>query len=294
MVDVREAHAALVAGLHRLRNDDGGWPYYAGRTSRLEPTCWALLGTGGLPESTPLGGWARTDGLLVEPSVGQINHAFNALAGLTFSARRSNCAPATAHIIRALCAAFGEVIPQSEIIRQDGSLRGWGWTPGTFSWVEPTSWCILLLKQWPETSDAAPSRIVEAERVMRDRACDTGGWNFGNGEVYGRGLPAHAPPTALGVLALQDRLSDRLVGDAVAWLEQAARHEGSTTALALAALALMTVGRPVTGLIDALAARHEQTLAFGNVAAIGMAACALDAALQNRPARAFLVPGGRA
>ena len=33
---------ALLSG----RNQDGGWPYYAGKTSRLEPTCAAFLALG--------------------------------------------------------------------------------------------------------------------------------------------------------------------------------------------------------------------------------------------------------
>ena len=33
-------------------------------------------------------------------------------------------------------------------MRQDGSLQAWSWVDGTFSWVEPTAWCLLLLKKW--------------------------------------------------------------------------------------------------------------------------------------------------
>ena len=73
---------------------------------------------------------------------------------------------------------------------------------------------------------------------MRDRACQGGGWNFGNGEVYGQGLPAHVPPTAIGVLAMQDRPTTSLVVDAVQFLEEHAQKEGSTTALALSTLGL--------------------------------------------------------
>ena len=34
----------------------------------------------------------------------------------------------------------------------------------------------------------------------------------GNPEVYGKALPGHVPPTAIGVMALQDRVSEPLVG----------------------------------------------------------------------------------
>jgi hypothetical protein len=292
-VDLREAHAALVAALHRLRNPDGGWPYYAGRASRLESTCWAALATNVHPDSTPVLKWTQPGGLLVEPATGQVNYAFNGLAGLTLSAHQTHSAPATAGIAGALCGVFGEALENTEAFRQDATLRGWSWTPGTFSWVEPTAWCMLLLKKWPAAADVAQARVAEAERVLRDRACADGGWNFGNGEVYGKGLPAHVPPTALGVLALQDKRAERLVVDAAAWLEREAPMEGSTTALALSAIALRTVGQTTTGLADALATHHDQTLAFGNIAAIGMAACALDAAIQDRPLAAFVLAGAR-
>ena len=36
------------------RNADGGWGYYRGRVSRLEPTCWALLALG-VDEAPPSG-----------------------------------------------------------------------------------------------------------------------------------------------------------------------------------------------------------------------------------------------
>jgi hypothetical protein len=291
-VDVGEAHAALVAGLNRLRNTDGGWPYYAGRTSRLEPTCWALLGTATAPDSTPLASWTQAGGLLVEPATGQVNYTFNALAGLTFSAAAATATPVTAGIVDAIAAATPVVTPPAPAIRQDTSLHGWSWTPGTVSWIEPTAWCLLLVKKWPHSA-AASARIDEAERVLRDRACAGGGWNFGNGEVYGQGLPAHAPPTAAGLLAMQDHRADRLVSDATGWLEREAPREGSTTALALAAIALMILGRPVHGLIEALAARLPETLAFGNLAAMGMAACALDAAMHDRPAPAFVLSEAR-
>jgi hypothetical protein len=125
---------------------------------------------------------------------------------------------------------------------------------------------------------------------MHDRVCAGGGWNFGNGEVYGKALPAHVPPTAVGVMALQDRAADPIVTSAVAFLERHALLEGSTTALALSALALSAIGRPSAAIVAALAAHAEAAQAFGNVAAIGMAAYALEcAALEVRPG-AFSLP----
>jgi hypothetical protein len=86
-VDLNAARAQLVVSLHQHRNADGGWPYYAGRKSRLEPTSWALLATGAAVTSTPLGTWQHAGGFLVEPSTGEVNIAFNALQ----AARHRRC-----------------------------------------------------------------------------------------------------------------------------------------------------------------------------------------------------------
>jgi hypothetical protein len=63
----------------RLRvNQDGGWGYYEGHASRLEPTCWALLGlhaasaidASAVSASAELfRRWQREDGLLLEPEL---------------------------------------------------------------------------------------------------------------------------------------------------------------------------------------------------------------------------------
>ena len=85
-MDLPAAHASLVAALYRLRNADGGWPYYAGRKSRLEPTCWAMLATGVAVETTPLSQVGATRrGCWSEPATGQANYAFNGLAALALS-----------------------------------------------------------------------------------------------------------------------------------------------------------------------------------------------------------------
>jgi hypothetical protein len=284
-MELREAHAALVAELWRLRNPDGGWPYYRGRKSRLEPTCWATLGSGVSVDTTPMSRWMSPLGLLVEPATGQVNYAFNGLAALVGS---ETFGETTLRIATALTGAFGTVIPPSPLIRQDTSLRGWGWTPDTFTWIEPTAWCLLLLKRLPN-APTRQARVAEAEAVLRDRACPGGGWNFGNGEVYGQALPAHVPTTALGVMALQDRRAEPPLTAAVKFLERQAPVEGSTTALALSSLALSVAGRGAPALDESLAARLHSTVTFGNAAVIGMAAHALDCAIKQVPSPVFSV-----
>ena len=121
--------------------------------------------------------------------------------------------------------------PQHPAIRQNPNLQGWSWTDGTFSWVEPTAWCMLAVKKLARSTPEAGARVAEAEKVLEDRACSGGGWNYGNPEVYGKSLLAHVPPTAAGVLALQNRRerTDRAAGR-LAFSSARAAREGSTTA----------------------------------------------------------------
>ena len=274
------ARGQLTAALGALRNADGGWPYYRGRRSRLEPTSWAMLATGTPFDTTPLGSWIGADGLLVEPATPHANFAFNGLAALAVA---SSAAPARvlAGVLRGLVAARGESAPANPAARMDSSLQGWSWMAGTFSWVEPTAWCTLALKR-RGNGTASAERIAVGERVLRDRVCADGGWNYGNSEVFGQALPAHVPPTAGAVLALQDLPNDALLTRAASFLEVHALQEGSTTSLALSALALRMLNRDVSAITGRLAAHVPSAIAFGNAAALAMAACALgESALQD-------------
>lgn len=288
----QDAYAAVTAALEAARNTDGGWPYYRGKQSRLEPTAWALLGRMRSADETPLAAWAGPDGLLVEPSTRQVNYTFNALAALAASADRESPHNLTRRIAGGLVEARGVVIQSTPVIQQDTTLQGWSWTAGTFTWVEPTAWCMLALKRWPADAAATRSRLEVGERVLRDRACTGGGWNFGNGIVFGQALPAHVPPTAAGVLALQDRSSDPLVVAALAHLETHASREGSTMALALSILALLAVGGPADALVPALVDHCAGPRLTSNVAVLGMAACALDAVARGTRPRGLSLAAG--
>src|SRR5258706_177994 len=79
-----------------------------------------------------------------------------------------------------------------------------------FSWVEPTAYALIALKKLrPVQGDGRSDRsIAEAERMLYDRACAEGGWNYGNSTAYGVELPPYLETTALALLALQDRRDD--------------------------------------------------------------------------------------
>src|SRR5262245_20486520 len=67
-------------------NADGGWAYYAGKSSRLEPTCWAVLALADSAASRANAFVAKcqqTTGWLVEDPHWPVNIGFNGLAAFT-------------------------------------------------------------------------------------------------------------------------------------------------------------------------------------------------------------------
>ena len=220
--DERAASDRLRQSLESGRNADGGWGYYAGKASRLEPTCWALLALGahtGFKTADAgarwLAGCQHQSGWLIERPDLPVNIAFNALAVFTlFHHRELASDDVRQRVLAALLSSKGIAAPASETMRQDNSLQGWSWTDATFSWVEPTCWGILALKKALRSGvseTAAPARIAEAEKLLIDRRCQPGGWNFGNASVMGQDLRPYVPTTALGLLAMQDRRQEDVV-----------------------------------------------------------------------------------
>jgi hypothetical protein len=131
--------------------------------------------------------------------------------------------------------------------RQDNSLQGWAWLDATFSWVEPTAWGTLALQKGLRAGlvQEAPARarIEEAERLLIDRCCRDGGWNFGNANVMGQDLFPHMPTTAIALLALQGRRDDPVVARSLSYLESHWSDEPSPLALGLSLICLRTYGR---------------------------------------------------
>jgi hypothetical protein len=267
-----------------LRNPDGGWGYYPGKASRLEPTCWALLAlarhSGTAVDVAPLQKWPRQDAWFVDAKGAPINYAFNALAALTLLENpeaTSLSSAVAAQVVR----VRGVRLEQAEMLRQDNSLQAWSWIDQTFSWVEPTAWCLLLLKKLRQGQRAAlppeaADRIRIGEQMLLDRACKTGGWNYGGSNVYGQELWAYVPTTALGLLAMQDRRDDPIVKTSLAFLQKDAGTERSAPALALALVCLRVFGVDVSRFEPDLVSRLELSQAMGSTIALASSLYALS------------------
>jgi hypothetical protein len=274
-IDHSRFRSDLRSALLAARNPDGGWGYAPGRRSRLEPTCWAALAlghsVGRAPDVDPLRAWKRQDEWLVDAPGTPPNHAFNALAALTLL-QAPSAASLAQPIVARLLRAKGQRYPQHEALRQDNSIQAWSWIDGTASWVEPTAWCLLLLKKVRSQSPGGEvaARIRDGEQLLFDRVCRDGGWNYGNSEVYGQALWPYVPTTAVALLALRDRRHEPVVTRSLAQLQKDVANERSIVAVTLTiiclrryaiatdaleriAIALWTSSRPEDLLLTALA-----------------------------------------
>lgn len=252
--------------LRQAQNTDGGWGDGPGLKSSAEPTAWSILAL--LSHEEPSGRIlsAATEWLLSKQSAegawptssakdpGCWVTALASLALLQVSSTSSDAAIRGAKWLCDTWPAEGNLVWRLQqrwlskgetIIRQDHSLRGWGWTPGTASWVEPTAYALILLQNLP--TDLRPpnahERLQLGEKMLDDRACPGGGWNAGNPLVYGvPGVP-RVGPTAWALLALRHRKDHAVNSEGLRWLEQNLKGIRSPGSLALAQLCLSVYGR---------------------------------------------------
>jgi hypothetical protein len=166
----------------------------------------------------------------------------------------------------------------SRVVRQDLSLHGWSWTPGTASWVEPTAQVLLFLRSLPAEmlSAKAAKRRRLAERMLYNRMCPGGGWNSGNPLVYGIAGEPRVGPTAWALLALRDHAERPEVGMSLAWLEGAYGSIQGAPSMALAHRCLAEYGRPLPPLAPALNELYSHNRFFGNVLTTAWAALAIE------------------
>ena len=302
-VDRAEVVAGLTRTLRSARNADGGWAYFVGKSSRLEPTCWAILSLLDSGAEFPLheldasltllSRWQQRDGLLSDTPGAPQNLAFNGLAALVISLARERhpaAAPGLqqleARLLDSIRTETGVQYRQVEGQRQDNRLRGWPWIDRTFSWLEPTAWCLLALKRSKRTpaDPRVDSRIDEAERCVLDRCCLSGGWNFGTSNTLGKELHPYVPTTALGLLALQDRRETPEVIRSLRWLREHEASEPSATGLSMALVAARVFGQPGESLDARLQELVATTKGLGNLATTALALYALTSSVHGTEA----------
>jgi hypothetical protein len=107
-------------------------------------------------------------------------------------------------------------------VKFDPEKFGWSWTPGTTSWVIPTSFAIIALEQARSrgfnNSEEFARRVDLGRGMLLDRMCPGGGWNSGNGVVFGVPLEPQIDATAIALLALRPCRGEGVVQRSLRWL----------------------------------------------------------------------------
>src|SRR5690606_20384206 len=108
---------------------------------------------------------------------GSVNYGFHALGLLALLARGAAHEAGNAALVAAIARARGIALPNRDLVRQDNRIQAWSWMEGTFSWVEPTAYCLLALKRARRAGlPVDASRIADGDRLLFDRVAAAGGW----------------------------------------------------------------------------------------------------------------------
>jgi hypothetical protein len=264
MATVSERQA--VEHLLSLRNADGGFPPARGGDSEPEPTALAALALDDADARAWIEANQRDDGGFVIGPESVRSDASTPLAALALSP-----GPARDRAIGYLLGHQAQQLGRDERFPHDADTSGWGWTSLTFGWVEPTARALHALKLLEPTAREA---IADGRRVLEDRECVGGGWNYGNRVVLGRELEPYLQTTAAAVIALHDEagaLRDR----GLAVLEALWPDEQGGLGWSMTLAALRLCGAPSDELSSELSAYVEQTGLFDDGVALGWAAIAL-------------------
>ena len=162
-------------------------------------------------------------------------------------------------------------------VRFNPDMFGWPWQSGTCSWVVPTAFTLLALKQSGSFSQRGrvADRIQRAVEMLFDRACPGGGWNAGNGVVYGASMSPHVDATAIALLALRSECPNEITARSLLWLEGQALACPAPWSLAWTILALDACGRTVESLQQRLAS-FIRAAQVDDTATLATVALALD------------------
>ena len=215
--------AARLGCLRSWQNPDGGWGYFPGKRSWLEPTVWSALAlTHHSSDAGTVDGawrlvrsWQNADGGW-RPSASVGTSTWATALAVTFADVLGHNGIETEGRMRWLIKAGGaESSLLNRLLRalrvsaveREVKYAGWPWRLETSAWVEPTAHALVALKKVahrnPEPALAA--RIDSGERMLLSVRCSDGGWNYGSPRALGRELPSYAETSALALIGLQDR-----------------------------------------------------------------------------------------
>jgi hypothetical protein len=167
---------------------------------------------------------------------------------------------------------------QKKAVHLNDDLVGWSWTPGSFSWVEPTSYCLIALKKIKSrlSAKAVQERVDQAELMIYDRMCEGGGWNYGNAAVYGDPLWPYPDITALALIALQDHKERNDNRVSLRALLKMAETTDSGLALGWTTICLSVYGEDISELRKRLDQKFARTKFLGETKPVALAILASE------------------
>jgi hypothetical protein len=247
--------------LRASQNPDGGWSYFPGKGSWLEPTTYAMLalhGTGwdpGLDRAWKLvRSWQLADGSF-RPG-GEVNDGtwVTAHAVTLASVRGVNDSSVRAAVDWLLKVVGAEHNVYTRVgsflhlikARLDVSHEGWPWREGNATWIEPTAHTLVALKKVASQyrTSEVEHRIQDGEELILSRRCSDGGWNYGTPNMLYVDLPSFPETTALALVGL-DGVADPAVGQALNLAQQFRAETKSSLAKAWLQIALRCHGKDV-------------------------------------------------
>lgn len=209
--------------LRSAQNADGGWGFFPGKQSWLEPTAYAVLAleaSGDASGAAQRGwelmrSWQLADGSWPACAAVREPHWTTALC-VTLHCRRGVYDDAFRRGVDWLLGVSGienglafrlAHFLRPSVVELDPSFEAWPWRPGNSSWIEPTAHTLVALKQAAPHAggDRLRERVRMGEKMILDRRCSDGGWNYGNRKVLGTELPSYPETTALALIGLGGR-----------------------------------------------------------------------------------------
>lgn len=271
----------LIERLRSLSLPDGGLPYYRGNASSAEPTLLAALAlsvSGGPAElAKPLLAWAQRsqnpDGSVGIDS-GHRNHGVWLTALAAIALRHFGLEENSRRALDFILSLRSVTALKSPRLRQDDTLTGWPWVPGTFGWVEPTAWSLIALSL---SGLGGHPRAEEGVRFLLDRQIPSGGWNYGSPALDGKESLPFWDTTGLILVALHGHGDPVRLGVSLELMEKNQGKIESLSGLSWAALSLESHNRDAsrsrTKLLNVMGSLSDEDLHAGNFA-LGLIALA--------------------
>ncbi len=215
-----------------LRRSDGSFAYRSGGPGQAECTCYALLALkavghpmdGDVARSLDwLASLEREDGGFAPQTSILTSNWVTGLISITMGAYQRTETQRKAvewllgitggesarwrHVIHNLLGTKTEY-PQTH--------QGWPWAVGTAAWLEPTvlgtlaMLCAQTPDLFPDLRTRIGERFDEARKMLLDRRCADGGWNYGAPIALGIGALSYPETTGMALFGLQGTAAEVL------------------------------------------------------------------------------------